>query len=223
MTSAREPHHEPTGGATPNGVGLGSAHWAAAYEALREMAANRLASIPRGPTFQPTDVLHEAFVRVLNAQRSDGASPAKVEDIEVERRAVATLAAAIRSVLVDRVRRRGVRQRHAERASFERAQRLGGSGLDLLALDEGLTRLARIDERAARVVELRYFAGLSVEHAATLLGVSTATAERDWRFARAWLAERLGPDGAGKMGDEGAGTGEDSENPEGSSPVRAST
>jgi DNA-directed RNA polymerase specialized sigma24 family protein len=63
---------------------------------------------------------------------------------------------------------------------------------NLLAMDEALNALEQIEPRAARIVELRYFAGLSMEHAAALMGSALSTAERDWRFARAWLAERLG-------------------------------
>jgi RNA polymerase sigma factor (TIGR02999 family) len=178
-------------------------HWKDAYAALRKMAAFRLASIPRGPTFQPTDVLHEAFVRILE---SESRAKAMVEPKALmpgawdgldEARAVATLAAAIRSVLVDRVRRRDVRRRHHPRVAHQERSRTDEreSGWELLALDDALHQLAVIDPRAARVVELRYFAGLSVEHTATLMGQAVSTTERDWRFAKAWLAERLGQRG----------------------------
>ena len=166
------------------------------------MAALRLTSIPRGPTFQPTDVLHEAFVRIFESEARPGSSHQSVSSPREappfdEARAVATLAAAIRSVLVDRVRRRAVRTRHLPHiARDEQSRARSGArddGLGLLALDEALTRLATIDPRAARVVELRYFAGLAAEHTAALMGQALSTTERDWRFARAWLAEHLMP------------------------------
>ncbi len=168
------------------------------------MAASRLAMIPRGPTFQPTDVLHEAFVRVLGSRSRAGESPTGDRRLSDDAtwasddasKAVATLAVAIRSVLVDRVRRRVVHAKHKQ------AMAKHGQGHDafdaesgkwnLLAMDEALNALEQIEPRAARIVELRYFAGLSMEHAAALMGSALSTAERDWRFARAWLAERLG-------------------------------
>jgi len=200
-------------------------HWRSAYAALRDLAAARLASIPRGPTFQATDVLHEAFVRILESRRraltvegdrtaedsngrlkgsakgrahedGRGSSESPNDEVVSEERAVATLAAAIRSVLVDRVRRRLVRCRHQEKvaghASGKPLEKNGkGEGDSLVALDEALNALVLVDARAARVVELRFFAGLSMEHTATLMGMSMPTAERDWRFARAWLSERM--------------------------------
>lgn len=178
-------------------------HWQDAYAALRKMAAFRLASIPRGPTFQPTDVLHEAFVRILESesrakcQIEPKGSVGELGERTDEARAVATLAAAIRSVLVDRVRRRDVRRRHHVGVAQLERNRSGSRqpGWELLELDEALHQLAAIDPRAARVVELRYFAGLSVQHTATLIGQALSTTERDWRFAKAWLAARLGQRG----------------------------
>ena len=166
----------------------------AAYDALRHLAASRLARIPRGPTFQPTDVLHEAYVRILEARGPGSPPPAMAApDGEQASRDALLLAAAIRSVLVDRIRRREVRRRHAPKVAASREDRPDRRShvYSLLALDESLDVLASIDERAARLVELHVFGGLSLTHAAVLLGVSQPTAERDWRFAKAWLADRL--------------------------------
>ena len=188
MTTDGPCHTEPT---TPCRSG---AFDVAAYDALRHLAASRLARIPKGPTFQPTDVLHEAYVRLLEA-RGPGGEPLTMNlgDAERTSRDVLLYAAAIRSVLVDRVRRREVRRRHAPRVAATREERPARHShvSSLLALDESLEVLARIDERAARLVELHVFAGLTLANAASLLGVSGPTAERDWRFAKAWLADRL--------------------------------
>ena len=163
----------------------------AAYDALRHLAASRLALIPKGPTFQPTDVLHEAWLRLLQADRDPKAASTQAPG-DPERQ-VALMASAIRSVLIDRIRRREVRRRHAPLVAAVRERTEPGRGQvrSLLALDESLGVLAKIDERAARIVELHVFGGLSLAHAAVLLGVSQPTAERDWRFAKAWLADRL--------------------------------
>jgi len=145
-------------------------------------------------------VLHEAFVRILESEARPAShhlstSPSSEASPFDEAHAVATLAAAIRSVLVDRVRRREVRTRHLPQITRDGQARARShhDGLGLLALDEALTRLATIDPRAARVIELRYFAGLTAEHTAALMGQALSTTERDWRFARAWLAEHLTP------------------------------
>lgn len=101
-------------------------------------------------------------------------------------------------MLVDHARRRSAGKRDAGvrvTLTDDVPAAAGERTLDLLELDGALTRLAEIDPRQARVVELRYFGGLEVEEAAEVMGVSTATVKRDWRFAKAWLARELG--GAG--------------------------
>jgi RNA polymerase sigma factor (TIGR02999 family) len=167
----------------------------AAYALLRRIAFSRLARVPRRASLQATDVVHEAYVRLLESQTAserplgfDGAAGPH------DHRDLSLFAAAIRSVLVDRIRRREVRRRHAPAvaAGLEAESSPRSHLRSLLALDESLDVLAKIDERAARLVELHVFGGLSLAHAAPLLGVSEPTAERDWRFAKAWLADRMG-------------------------------
>ncbi len=161
----------------------------AAFESLRRIAAARLGRLPRGPTLQPTDVLNEAFVRVLESRAAGGNAPVQPDPA----RDAAVLATTIRSVVVDRIRRREVRRRHAPAVanSREPITPRQSQARSLLAIDESLEVLATIDPRSARLVELHVFAGLAIDHAAVLIGVSVSTAERDWRFAKAWLADRI--------------------------------
>jgi RNA polymerase sigma factor (TIGR02999 family) len=110
----------------------------------------------------------------------------------------AVAADAIRRVLVDHARVRNAAKRRApgERLTIHAdLDAAVGSDLDLLGLDEALTRLAELNQRQAKVVELRFFAGLTVEETAAVLGVSEGTVKGDWRMARAWLALQLDPEG----------------------------
>ena len=103
-------------------------------------------------------------------------------------------ATAIRRILVDHARTRGRRKRGGEQARVELDTQLLGTpydGIDILELDDLLEALAAADPRAAQIVELRFFGGLTGEQAARHLDISTATAQRDWRYARAWLLQRL--------------------------------
>ena len=159
------------------------------YEQLRELAEQQLRRERKGHTLQPTALIHEAFLK-LRDQR----------DARLESRShlLAIAAMAMRRILID----------HAER---HRSQKRGGGSarrdldttpelaapdavdpVDVLALDEALVKLAGLDPRKAKVVELRWFAGLSVEDAAEVLDASPATVKRDWEFARAWLLRELG-------------------------------
>jgi RNA polymerase sigma factor (TIGR02999 family) len=159
--------------------------WSAvAYDHLRELARAWMGRERPGHTLQPTALVHEAYLRLADA------GTLGVDD----RTGFQALAAVtMRRVLVDHARRRG----RAKRGGGWR--RVGLAGLsadadgetDLLALDEALTRLGAEHERAARVVELRFFGGMGVEQAAAVLGVSARTIELDWQFARAWLLREL--------------------------------
>ena len=168
-------------------AGAGDRHAAAAllplvYEELRTLAAARLADEPAGHTLQPTALVHEAYLRLVGDQRFDHRG-----------HFFAAAAEAMRRVLVDHARRRC------------RAKRGGGRGRAelpdvpapdpderLLALDEGLTRLAAEDPVAARVVELRQFAGLGHEQVAAALGLTVYAARQKWAYARAWLRDAVG-------------------------------
>jgi RNA polymerase sigma factor (TIGR02999 family) len=150
------------------------------YAELRQLAAARLAREGPGHTLQPTALVHEAYLRLVGDQEFDGRG-----------HFFAAAAEAMRRILVESARRKGrvKRGRDHRRVEFgEYAVVTGDSPADeILALDEALTRLAAEDPESARVVQLHFFAGLSIEQAAEALGVSRATAYRQWSFARAWL------------------------------------
>ncbi len=158
------------------------------YDELRRLAAQRLAQEKPGQTLQATALVHEAYLRLVNTDQA--------QHWDSRGHFFAAAAEAMRRILVDRAR-----QKRSEKRGGTR-QRLNIDAIDLatpatpdqfLAFDEALVKLARGDPAAARLVELRYFAGLTVEDAGKALGLSTATAYRHWNYARAWLhAELLG-------------------------------
>jgi RNA polymerase sigma factor (TIGR02999 family) len=159
------------------------------YNELRRLAAQKLAQEKPGQTLQATALVHEAYLRLVG--------PEKEQRWESRGHFFAAAAEAMRHILVDNARRKrrskygGGRQRVPLDDS---APEPPTSADDLLALDEALTRLGAEDPEAAQVVQLRYFAGLSVEEAAENLGMSRASAYRHWTFARAWLLEELADD-----------------------------
>jgi RNA polymerase sigma factor (TIGR02999 family) len=162
------------------------------YDELRELAAGRLAREAPGHTLQPTALVHEAYLRLVG--ESDRAWNGRGHFF-------AAAAEAMRRILIEAARRKG-RVRHGggrRRIDLDPAAEPSiEADDDLLALDEALTRLAAIDPPAARLVELRYFAGLTMPQAAEALGAPLRSAERDWAYARAWLRRAL-------AGDEAAG------------------
>lgn len=162
------------------------------YDELRRLARARMADEAPGLTLQATSLVHEAYLRIA----------AEGEPVWKDRRHFFGAAArAMRRILVEEARRRNRLKRGGDRRRIEldEAQLVaGGAGADALAFEEALARLEALDARKGEVVGLRTFAGLSNEETAQVLGVSLATVERDWRFARAWLASELGlgrPDG----------------------------
>lgn len=155
------------------------------YDELRKLAAACFAREPSVATLQTTALVHEAYLRLVHQNRVG---------FEGRARFFAAAATVMRRILVDhaRARRRKKRGGDAVRVTLDEALMVFEHRVpDVEALDEALTELAEIDPRKARVVELRFFAGASMEDAAGSLGVTTRTAERDWRFARAWLRDRL--------------------------------
>jgi RNA polymerase sigma factor (TIGR02999 family) len=156
------------------------------YNELRQLAAARLARENPGQTLQATALVHEAYLRLVGAE---GGS-------QWEGRAhfFGAAAEAMRRILVDQARRKGRikrgggHQRHDLEVVAPAAPELP---VDMLVLDEALDDLARLHADKAQLVKLRYFAGLTLAEAADLLGISPATADRHWKFARAWLASRL--------------------------------
>jgi RNA polymerase sigma factor (TIGR02999 family) len=159
------------------------------YDELRKLAAQRLARENPGQTLQATALVHEAYLRLVGGG-GHGAEPRW----DGRGHFFAAAAEAMRRILVDKARRDRSRKHGGGlvRHDIEEAQvAVPEVSQDLLALDEALTRLARADPRLARLVELRYFAGLTLKQAAEVLGVSSRTADSDWAYAKAWLAAEL--------------------------------
>ena len=157
------------------------------YDELRRLAAARLAHEAPGQTLDATALVHEAYLRLVG--------PADARRWKDRGHFFAAAAQAMRNLLVDHARRKRRDKHGGGRRRVELDESVpapAGREPDLLALDEALTRLAAADPEAAAVVQLRYFAGLSVEQAAEALGTSRATAYRHWAFARAWLLHELG-------------------------------
>lgn len=160
------------------------------YAELRRLAAAHLAREAPGHTLQPTALVHEAYLRLVG--------PAGDRRWNGRAHFFGAAAEAMRRILVESARRKqrvkhggGLHRRDLEEFDVPVAP----PPEDLLALDEALARLAADDAEAARVVDLHFFAGLSIEEAAEALGVSRATAYRQWAYARAWLRCELGGEG----------------------------
>ncbi|MDQ2929349.1 MAG: sigma-70 family RNA polymerase sigma factor [Gemmatimonadota bacterium] len=157
------------------------------YAELRAIAGRHMRGERPDHTLQPTALVHEAFLRLV------GASPVSFEDRTHFLRAASQ---AMRRVLVDHARARTAAKRSGDmRVTLDEA--IAGRDdriIDLLVLDDAMTRLAAAEPRWARVVELRIFGGLEVAEVAAALGISPATAKRDWQFAKGWLARELGAD-----------------------------
>ena len=154
---------------------------------LRALAHRHLSREDPGHTLQTTLLVDEAFVRLIN-QRHHGQWRNRAHFFAVASRI-------IRRILVDHARKRKADKRGGDWRRIELDTAHAGaeerSAIDLLALEDALVRLHDIDERQARVVELRYFGGLTVEETAHVLGVSPRTVESDWAMARAWLKREL--------------------------------
>ena len=159
------------------------------YEELRRIAHLRMRGERAGHTLDTTALVHEAYLEVAGLDRMEWRDRAHF---------LAVAARAMRRVLIDHAVARGAQTRQGARQASpldEAAQLVIGAGPDadeLLALDGALERLAGVSERQCRVVECRFFAGMSVEETAEALGTSPATVKRDWTVARAWLHRELG-------------------------------
>jgi RNA polymerase sigma factor (TIGR02999 family) len=166
------------------------------YDELRRLAARQLARERPGQTLQATALVHEAYLRLVEGERPGPAPP-----WDSRRHFFAAAAEAMRRILVEQARRkRSVRHGGGRRRlDLDEALSLPGPRQDLLALDEALTRLAEEQPLKAELVKLRFFAGLTMPEAAQALGVSLATAERYWTFARSWLYAELADRGNGPV------------------------
>jgi RNA polymerase sigma factor (TIGR02999 family) len=152
------------------------------YQELRRLAAKHLAGEGPGHTLQPTALVHEAYLK-LSAPDPDRAWNGRTHFF-------AAAAEAMRRILIDHARRKQRFRHGGGRKQVELADAVAGPDGppdDVLALDEALTALAAAEPTKAELVKLRYFAGLTLEESARLLGISRATADRHWAYARAWL------------------------------------
>lgn len=151
------------------------------YRTLRRIAGHHLKNERPGSTLQATALVNEAYLELID-----------ITNVDWQHRAhfFAVSAQIMRHILLDRARRRVAAKRggHAERVNLDELPDLSGDrARELIALEDALNALTRIDERKARVVELRFYGGLSVEESAAILNVSPETVMRDWKFARSWL------------------------------------
>jgi RNA polymerase sigma factor (TIGR02999 family) len=154
------------------------------YEELRRVARRHLARERPDHTLQTTALIHEAYLRLIEQR------PRQVEN---RCHFVALTSNLMRQILVDHARERLAKKRNGGcRITLSEDVAVAESReLDVLAVDEALTRLSQLDEQQARVVELRYFGGLSIQETSEALGISAATVKRDWATARAWLHREI--------------------------------
>jgi RNA polymerase sigma factor (TIGR02999 family) len=155
------------------------------YRALRRIAGHHMKNERAGQTLQPTALVHEAWLELIDITNVDWKHRAQF---------FAVSAQIMRRILLDRARRRLAAKRGggAERVSLDELPAIGAwRTRELIALDDALNALAKIDWRKARVVELRFFGGLSVDETAEVLAVSPETVMRDWKFARSWLQAEI--------------------------------
>jgi RNA polymerase sigma factor (TIGR02999 family) len=157
------------------------------YDELRRLAAQKLAQEKPGQTLQATALVHEAYLRLVDVE--------KAQHFNSRGHFFAAAAEAMRRILIDGARRKQAEKRGGgrQRVDFDQAHAIAAAPPeDLLALDEAVERLTQHDPAAGQLVKLCYFAGLSVEQAADVSGLSRTSAYRLWTFARAWLRCQLG-------------------------------
>ena len=153
------------------------------YEELRRIARNHLRRERSGHTLQTTALIHEAYLRLMDQQ------PQNVED---RCQFIALTSHLMRQILVDHARWRLAQKRQAGfRVTLSEDIAVPGLDMDVLAIDDALRRLADLDAQQARVVELRYFGGLSIRETSGVLGISEATVKREWVTARGWLHREM--------------------------------
>jgi RNA polymerase sigma factor (TIGR02999 family) len=156
------------------------------YTELRRIAANHLRHEAPDHSLQPTALVHEAYLRLIRINEVDWQSRSHF---------FAVSATLMRRILVDHARANQARKRGdgVSPIAFDEAMMPGPQRApEILALDDALERLAKLDERQAKIVEMRFFAGMSEEEAGEALGISSRTVKRDWRVAKAWLYKELG-------------------------------
>ena len=155
------------------------------YRELRRIAAHQMRGERAGHTLQPTALVHEAFLRLVDQSRADWQNRAQFFGVAAQ---------LMRRLLVDHARRRRAAKRRIPIAVSEEILQRGTSAdqtEEILAVDEAVARLAELDQRQARVVELRYFGGLSVEETAEAMGIAPRTVKLDWAMAKVFLKSQL--------------------------------
>ena len=175
---------------TLTSIGKGDKHSAeellvVLYDELKKLARHRMAGERVGHTLQTTALVHEAYLRLVGDEDGNWENKAHFFGAAAE---------AMRRILVDHARKKGRIKRGGDRQRIPLepgAAVLDPPGTEFLALNEALERLEKIDERKARIVMLRYLAGLTTAETGNALGISTRTVEEEWRFARAWLLREL--------------------------------
>jgi RNA polymerase sigma factor (TIGR02999 family) len=156
------------------------------YQELRKLAAWKMAKEPPGQTLQPTALVHEAWLRLAGGQNQQWDNRAHFFGAAAE---------AMRRILIENARRKQALRHGAGQARLDIAEvEIAAPAQDdqLLAIDEALDKFAVLDKPKSELVKLRYFAGLTIEEAAGVLGISEATAKRWWAYARAWLFAEVG-------------------------------
>ncbi len=151
------------------------------YQELRRLAAARMKQEKPGQTLQATALVHEAYIRLVGAEEQNWNSRGHFFSAAAE---------AMRRILIESARRKKSLKRGGDRKriDLDKAElAIDGPSDDLIALDEALEKLSRKDKVKAELVNLRYFAGLTIEQAANILGISTSTADEYWAYARSWL------------------------------------
>ncbi len=159
------------------------------YDELRRLARGYLGSERRAFTLQPTALVNEAYVRLLKDRKQDWRTRAQV---------IGIAAVAMRQILIEAARARAAQKRggDADRVTLDEGLVAGDErSVDVLAVDAALDKLAAFDAQQARLVELRFFGGLTIEECAAALGISPATVKRHWAVARAWLQREITGDG----------------------------
>jgi RNA polymerase sigma factor (TIGR02999 family) len=156
------------------------------YDELRRLAASRVAQESPDRTLDATALVHEAYIRLVDVK--------KVQHWDSRGHFFAAAAEAMRRILIEQARRRlgptaGGRHQKVDLSQAELAT--ASAGIDLLALNEALEQLQAVDPRAAQLVKLRFYAGLTRQEAADVLGISIATADNDWAYAKGWLQVAL--------------------------------
>lgn len=155
------------------------------YSELRNLASKHLRQERRDHTLQTTGLVHEVYLKLSNQQNLQFQNKAQFFQIAAK---------AMRQILVDYARKHRAAKRGGGQTKIiidDLSHLADKDQPDVLALDQALTRLAEIDNRKSRLVELRYFTGLTIEETAEVLGTSKATVKRDWNFARAWLFKEI--------------------------------